>query len=72
MKRMVTMYYNEETGELTKVDFSAGFEVEDSLLRADVLQDAIDTLVAAYEPARERAFAGMARDCRRRSAHGAV
>lgn len=49
MKRAVTFYYNEETGELAKVDFSEAFKNESALMRADVMGDIRNIVDKDYE-----------------------
>jgi hypothetical protein len=49
MKRAMTIYYDEDSGELEKIDEAPHFKNGDSLLRADVLQDCVGTLTYMYE-----------------------
>ena len=45
----MTIYYDEDSGELAKIDEAPYFLNEDSLLRADVLQDCVGRLTYMYE-----------------------
>lgn len=56
-----TVYYNEATGELTRVDWTPGFQNQGVLLRADVLKDARNAIGAAYEEARQFLVAELGR-----------
>ena len=48
-----TVYYDDENGEMTRVDWTPGFQNEGVLLRADVLKDARNAIGAAYDEARQ-------------------
>lgn len=49
MKRMVTLYYDDNVGELARVEWSDSFVAETSTMRLDVLQDAIRTMEGLYK-----------------------
>lgn len=53
MKRMVTLWYDDDGGALSDVKFSEAFLGESALMKADVLQDAVGVLTEAYEAAAE-------------------
>ena len=55
----MTIYYDEDSGELEKVDEAPHFLNEDSLLRADVLQDCVGTLTYMYENSSSGYFEGL-------------
>ena len=48
-----TVYYDGDNGEMTRVDWTPGFQNEGALLRADVLKDARNAIGAAYDEARQ-------------------
>ena len=50
-KRMVTLWYDDETGELHMVEESPVFRSEDILLRADVWKDALGYAEQMYREA---------------------
>ena len=49
MKRVVTFWYDDDAGEVNKVDYGKDFIGETSLMRADVLQDCLGELSNVYE-----------------------
>lgn len=49
MKRAITFYYDEETGELSKIDFAEGFKNENALMQADVMGDIRGFIAARYK-----------------------
>lgn len=53
MKVCMTLYYNEETAELLKVEESSYFKKASELERVDVLQDITLKLVTQYEKEKE-------------------
>ena len=48
MKLALIVYYDEESMELDNVEFGKEFEGETALARADVLNDALEYIVATY------------------------
>jgi len=48
MKRAMTIYYDEDSGEMEMIKESDSFKSEDSLLRADVLKDVIYRFLDIY------------------------
>jgi len=56
-RRMLTVYYDDESGELARIDVSAAFHGESALMQADVLKDLIGCVELLYEPANAAAFA---------------
>ena len=48
MKIAMILYYDEDTGELVEAEESLSFMQEDSLLKADVIQDCIGQLQSTY------------------------
>ena len=52
MKRVVTFWYDDDAGEVSKVDYDKDFIGETSLMRADVLQDCLVELSNVYEKSR--------------------
>ena len=59
MKRAMTIYYDEESGELDKIDEAPHFLNEDSLTRADVLQDCVGRLTYMYENSATGFYEGL-------------
>ena len=59
MQRLVTIYYDREAGELGTFALSPNFTAENSLLRADVLQDLVGVSINAYNAALEEWGAEM-------------
>lgn len=57
-RKMLTAYYDNETGELVDIVFSEGFKAESPLMHADVLQDIATNIEAAYVDAVGKAFPG--------------
>lgn len=51
MRKMLTVYYDEENGELGPIKEASGFATESLLLRADVLRDLCDAIERAYDTA---------------------
>jgi len=51
MSRAMTIYYSEDSGELTKIVESDRFNESDGLMRADVLQDVLFELQDRYNVA---------------------
>ena len=51
MKRMLTIYYDEDAMELAKVDISPVFDSETYLDKADVLQDCLEAVGELYDRA---------------------
>jgi hypothetical protein len=49
MKRAFTVYYDDFTGELSKIDYSEVFTDESNLMQADVLKDAVEELDSMRE-----------------------
>ncbi len=56
MKLAMRIYYDSESGELMKIKESHTFSLEDSLLRADVLQDCLGVLKARYDESSNKYF----------------
>lgn len=56
-RRCLTAWYDDETGELVKLDVAESFVLESSLMRADVLQDLRHALEGHYLKAHAKAFA---------------
>lgn len=56
-----TVYYDDANGEMTRVDWTPGFQNEGVLLRADVLKDARHAIGAAYDEARQSLMAELQR-----------
>lgn len=56
MKRAITFYYDEETGELAKVDVSERFMAESALMQADVIGDINGYLEEVYDDSVKVAF----------------
>ena len=48
MKRAITVYYDEESMELAKVEFGKEFAGGTALARADVLKDTFEYIAEAY------------------------
>jgi|TARA_R110000823_G_scaffold189517_6_gene321336 hypothetical protein len=48
MKKAITFYYDEESGELAKTTIHDDFKIVDSLMKADVLQDCLGTIENLY------------------------
>ena len=48
MKKAITFYYDEESGELAKTTIHDDFKRVDSLMKADVLQDCLGTIENLY------------------------
>ena len=48
MKKAITFYFNDDSGELAKTTVHAGFQRVDSLMQADVLQDCLGKLDDLY------------------------
>lgn len=48
MKKAFTVYYREEDGEIVPIKTTPEFRKSSALLRADVLLDAINDLIGAY------------------------
>lgn len=59
-----TAYYDNETGEMSKVEFSPPFMAESVLMRADVLKDIHHFIQAQYARTRDAAFKVKARNQR--------
>lgn len=53
MKRAFTIYYDEDSMELSKVDIAPVFESQYPLGKADVLQDCIGAITELYHQAME-------------------
>lgn len=53
MKNCMTVYYDEEDGELAQVKVSKSFEAEHALMRADVLKDILEQLTDMYNSSLE-------------------
>jgi len=48
MKRALTVYYDEESMELAKVEFGKEFAGDTALARADVLKDIFEYIAESY------------------------
>jgi hypothetical protein len=48
MKRVLTLYYRNDSMELAKVDMAPVFEQHNALAKADVLKDCIDAVKDLY------------------------
>ena len=48
MKRAMTFWYDENSGEVEKVDISPVFESENALFKADVLGDCLGVMTELY------------------------
>ena len=48
MQRVLTIYYDDESMELTQVDIAPAFESVNPLDRVDVLQDCVEAIVDLY------------------------
>ena len=48
MKRALTVYYDEDSMELVKVDFGKEFAGDNALARADVLKDTFEYIAETY------------------------
>ena len=48
MKRAMTFWYDENSGEFEKVDISPVFESENALFQADVLGDCLGVMTELY------------------------
>ena len=59
-RRMMTLWYDDDGGELCDVDVSPQFATESWLLRADVTQDAIGHLGEMLDAYREQLMASFA------------
>lgn len=55
-RRMATVWYDDESGEVCDVAFTQQFLGESELMRADVLKDVVNEMRAAYDTAHEAAF----------------
>ena len=53
MQRVLTIYYDDDSMELTKVDIAPAFESVNPLGRVDVLQDCIEAIVDLYHQVME-------------------
>jgi len=49
MKRVVTFWYDDDAGEVNKVDYGKDFIVEPFLVRADVLGECLGELSNVYQ-----------------------
>lgn len=48
-KRVFTVFYDEDLMELCDVTYGKDFQLETKLDRADVLKDAVDFIIGAYD-----------------------
>ena len=48
MKRAITLYYDDDSGELARVKIHKNFQKADLLMKVDVLQDSIGALENMY------------------------
>ena len=55
-KIALKIYFDDQTGEVDKVDYSKRFDDEGSLFKMDVLRDAIITLEGIYQYEKEQFF----------------
>ena len=55
-KIALKVYFDEETGEIAKVDCTKRFAEEGALFRIDVLKDAIEALENIYQYERSQFF----------------
>jgi len=53
MQRVLTIYYDDDSMELTKVAIAPAFELANPLGRVDVLQDCIEAIVDLYHQVME-------------------
>jgi len=56
MKKAITFYYSEDSGEHAKTLISPDFQGEDSLMKADVLQDFLSIIEEMYIESRTGYF----------------
>jgi len=55
-KIAITIYYDEHTGEVSKIDCTNRFAEEGPLFRMDVLKDSITALKSIYDFEKEEFF----------------
>tara|TARA_A100000172_G_C2970499_1_gene85760 strand:+ start:109 stop:318 length:210 start_codon:yes stop_codon:yes gene_type:complete len=56
MKKAITFYYCEDSGELVKTKTHKHFKKVDSLMKADVLQDCLGVLEKMYDESGNQYF----------------
>ena len=59
MKRIFTVYYREQNGEVGNIDFSEEFKSESELMQADLLNDVIHDLILVYNDTLKKSIDGM-------------
>ena len=67
-KIALTIYFDENTGEVDKVDCTKRFSEEGPLFRIDVLKDAILALEMIYEFEKEMFFKELSESCNKQIA----
>lgn len=48
MKKAITFYYDENSGEMSKVELGKDFKNEIGLMQVDVLKDIVETVAEMY------------------------
>ena len=59
MRKAFTVYYDDDAGEVEEIRFEKRFLESDSLLRADILKDALYMLGEEYDKSASQIFAGV-------------
>jgi hypothetical protein len=61
IRRMATIWYDDESGELKRIDYAPAFQDASDLLQADVLLDVFAALKEVATTAQQAAMANFAR-----------
>tara|TARA_R110000824_G_scaffold19230_1_gene74886 strand:- start:174 stop:383 length:210 start_codon:yes stop_codon:yes gene_type:complete len=59
MKKAITFYFDEESGEMIKTKIHNDFEKADSLMKADVLNDCLGYIENLYSKYNDKYFSAL-------------